>query len=167
MSTFPVPPDVRAARSFSVIRGVDTMIREDRRVASSVTALVEQGEWVTFNGSGEVVKASGQVAATPMVGAKCVWTVYKKSDVVAGQSDAAANQAVTTVAGAYVAETKKFDAGGAYAVGNTLVVIDDGAGNGILFGVAAPTATQLAAAVGKVHAPVSNGVLTYESLGAA
>lgn len=164
MATFPVPPDVRAPRVFSVVRGVDTMIREDFAVASSVTALIDQGEWVNFDASGNVIKAAGQVAATPMIGAKVCWTKYEKGDTVDGQSDAAALSHVTLISGAYVAQTQHYATGATYHIGDILVAIDDGSGNGIVTPVVpgSATTTQLACAVGKVHALPASGVLTYE-----
>ena len=168
MSTFPVPPDVRNARDFRIIKGMDDIIRTDRRVADAVVALIKQGEWVHLNGSGEVVKAAGEILATPMAGAQANWTVYKKGDTNVGQSDAAGNQAVTLVSGPYKAETKLY-AAGAYNPGDLLVVIDDGSGNGVVAPVAsgAATAVQIARHVGTVDFPPVAGVLTFSSRGAA
>lgn len=166
MSTFPVPPDARAARVFSVIRGVDSMIREDFAVATSVVALIDQGEWVNFDASGNVIKANGQVAAAPMIGAKANWTKYEKSDTFDGQSDAAALSHVTLISGAYVAQTQKYATGATYHIGDILIAIDDGSGNGIVTPIVpgSATTTQLASMVAKVHALPSGGVLTYEHM---
>lgn len=164
MSTFPVPPDVRAPRVFSVVRGVDTMVREDFTVATSVVALIDQGEWVNFDSSGNVIKAAGQVSAAPMIGAKVNWTRYLKGDVTSGQSDAAALSHVTLISGTYVAQTQHYATGATYHIGDILVAIDDGSGNGIITPIVpgSATTTQLASMVGKVHALPANGVLTYE-----
>jgi hypothetical protein len=165
-STFPVAPDARGPRVFSIIRGVDTMIREDFVVDPSVVALIDQGEWVTFNGAGNVIKASGQNAGAPMSPAKVNWTLYKQGDVWNGQSDAAALGHITCPGGAYVAQTQHYITGATYHIGDILVAIDDGAGNGVLTPIvpSAATATQLASAVGKVHALPVNGVLTFEHM---
>ena len=164
MSTFPVPPDARAARVFSVIRGVDSMVREDFPVDPSVTALIDQGEWVNFNASGNVIKAAGQASSAPMIGAKVNWTKYEKSDTFDGQSDAAALSHVTLIRGSYVAQTQKYVTGATYHIGDSLIAIDDGSGNGVLTPIVpgSATTTQLASMVGKVHALPTGGVLTYE-----
>jgi hypothetical protein len=168
MSTFPVPPDVRGARDFRITKGMDDIIRTDRKVASAVVALIKQGEWVHLNGTAEVVKAAGETPAAPMAGASVNWTRYKKGDVNDGQADAAGNQGVTLVSGAYKADTKLFDPAGSYNPGDTLVVVDDGAGNGVLYGIAAPNALQLARAVGKVDTGiVVAGILSFNSIGIA
>jgi len=169
MATFPVPPDVRTSRDFRIIKGLDdNLIRTDRPVKSTVTTLIKQGEWVHLDSTGSVVKAAGEVAATPMQGAQVNWTRYLKGDASLGQADAAGNQAVTLVTGSYKAETKLF-AAGVYNVGDLLVVIDDGSGNGVLAPVtpAAATVLQLARSVGTVDLPVSSGILTYNSKGSA
>jgi len=168
-STFPVPPDVRVARDFRITRGTDSMFRENKHVDPAVTALIKQGEWVVFNGSGDVVKVAGSTAADPAQGAVVNWTRFKKGDFADGQADAGGLGEITTVRGAYEADTKIFDIGGVYNVGDILVVKDDGAGNGTLFPVtpAAATVKQLARAVGKVTAPVADGVLSFASMGAA
>lgn len=166
MSTFPVPPDARAARVFSVIRGVDTMIREQAFVDSSVTALIDQGEWVNYNASGNIIKAAGQNSAAPMQGAKVCWTKFEKGDDVDGQADAAALQGITVLSGAFIAQTQHYNTGGTYHIGDILVAVDDGSGNGILTPVVpgSATTTQLAGMVGKVHALPVNGVLTFEHM---
>lgn len=163
-STFPVPPDVRAPRVFSVVRGVDTMIREDFTVDPSVTLLIDQGEWVNFNSSGNVIKAAGQVSAAPMIGAKVCWTRFLKGDDVSGQADALATGHATLISGSYVAQTQHYATGATYHIGDILVAIDDGSGNGIVTPIVpgSATTTQLASMVGKVHALPANGVLTYE-----
>lgn len=163
-TTFPVPPDARAARVFSVIRGVDSMVREDFPVATAVVALIDQGEWVNFDASGNVIKAAGQVAAAPMIGAKVNWTRYLKGDDTSGQADAMALGHVTLLSGAFVAQTQKYVTGATYHIGDPLIAIDDGSGNGVLTPIVpgSITTTQLASVVGKVHALPVGGVLTFE-----
>jgi hypothetical protein len=145
------------------------MFRENKVVDPAETALISQGEWVAFNASNQAVKVVGAAPAAPAVGALVNWTRFKKGDASDGQADAAGLGEITVIRGAYEADTKKFDPVPPYTVGDLLVVVDDGAGNGWLFPItpAAATAVQIASAVGKVTAPPVAGVLAYASMGAA
>lgn len=165
-----LPPDVRTARNFRIIKGLDdNIIRTDYAINSAVTA-VAQGEWVVLNASNEVTKTNGESLAAPAQNTAVNWTEFVKDNTNTGQSDVVATNQLTLVTGSYQAETKLFESTGTFTAGFLLVVRESTttAGQGVLDAVDPTTATavQLAAAVGRVVL-LSGGVLTYRSLGAA
>ncbi|MHC4644915.1 MAG: hypothetical protein ACYTBJ_05405 [Planctomycetota bacterium] len=165
-----LPPDVRVARKFRIVKGLDdNIIRTDYAIDSAVTA-VEQGEWVVLDASNNVTKATGASLAAPAQNTAVNWTEFVKDDTSAGQSDAVATNQLTLVTGSYQAETKLFESTGTFTPGFLLVVRESTttADQGVLDAVnpATATAVQLAGAVGRVTL-LSGGVLTYRSLGAA
>lgn len=164
-----LPPDVRVARDFRVIKGVDTMIRTDYEIASG-TAAFAQGEWVVLDATNKASKANGQALATPAQNVVCCWTSYAADDTRNGQADTVATNQVTCISGAYQAETKFFESTGTFTAGFLLVVREDSvtSGKGVLDAVDGDTASakQIAASIGRV-VKLENGVLTYRTHGAA
>lgn len=165
-----LPPDVRQARDFRIIKGLDdNLIRTDYAINSAVNSLLS-GEWVGLNASGEVIKATGASLANPLQTAACNWTLFARDDTSAGQSDAVATNQVTLISGSYQAQTKLFESTGTFTQGSLLVVRESSTVSdlGVLDAVAGGSATaeQIAGAVGKVVS-FAGGVLTYRSLGAA
>jgi len=165
-----LPPDVRAARKFRLIKGLDdNIIRTDYDIDPSVLA-VEQGEWVVLNAANKVIKATGASLAAPAQNTGVNWTEYVKNNSSTGQSDAVATNQLTLVSGPYQAQTTLFESTGTFTAGFLLVVRESStvANQGVLDAVDPGLATvaQLAGAVGKVIG-LAAGVLTYRSLGAA
>ena len=165
-----IPKDVRVARDFRIIKGLDdNVIRTDYAIDAAVLA-VAQGEWVVLNASNQVIKATGTTLAAPAQNTAVNWTVFVKDDTCAGQSDVVAANQLTLVTGSYQAQTKLFEATGTFTSGFLLVVRESTttAGQGVLDAVdpAAATTVQLAGAVGRVVS-LTGGVLTYRTLGAA
>lgn len=165
-----IPPDVRQARAFRVIKGTDdNLIRQDYAIDATVDS-VDQGEWVVLNASNKVVKATGASLAAPASNTLPSWIKYVKDDTSAGQSDAVATGQLTLIGGSYQAETKLFESTGTFTPGFLLVVRESTttADQGVLDAVdpAAATTVQIANAVGKVI-KLEGGVLTYRTLGTA
>jgi len=164
-----LPPDARAERDFRIIKGTDSLIRTDKVIDAGVASL-EVGEFVVVNATNKVVKATGATLAAPAQNTACCWTKYAKNDPRAGQSDAVATGHATLISGPYHAKTKFFESTGTFTAGHLLVVRASTTvtGLGVLDAVAPASATtvQLAAAIGKVVS-LSNGVLTYRTLGEA
>ena len=165
-----LPPDVRVARKFRIIKGLDdNVIRTDHEIDAALLS-AEQGEWVVLNASNKAVKATGASLAAPAQNTAVNWTEYVKGDANNGQSDAAELNQLTLVTGSYQAQTKLFESTGTFTPGFLLVVRESTtvAGQGVLDAVnpASATAVQLAGAVGKVVL-LASGVLTYRSNGAA
>jgi len=165
-----LPPDVRVARNFRIIKGLsDNIIRTDYAIDSAVTA-VAQGEWVVLDASNTVTKTSGESLAAPAHNVAVNWTVFARDDSNAGQSDAIATNQLTLVTGSYQAETKLFESTGTFTAGFLLVVRESSttAGQGVLDAVdsAAASNAQLGAAVARVVS-LASGVLTYRTLGSA
>lgn len=163
-----LPPDVRTARPFRIIKGLDdNIIRTDYAVDSGVTSIA-QGEWVVLDASNNATKASGQTLASPAQNVACCWTAFERDDTNAGQSDAAVLEQITCISGSYQAETTFADPGGTFTAGFLLVVVEDSvtAGQGSLDAVdgATASAAQIAAHVGRVIS-FSGGRLTYRSNG--
>lgn len=165
-----IPPDVRQARAFRVIKGIDeNIIRQDYQIDAAVLE-VDPGEWVVLNASNKVAKATGATLAAPATNTLASWIKYKKNDPIGGQSDAVATGQLTLIGGAYQAETKLFESTGTFTPGFLLVVQESTtvADQGVLNAVAPATATnvQIACAVGKVI-KLEGGVLSYRTLGTA
>lgn len=163
---FPVPKDVRTDRSFTIVKGVDQMLRTPF-VLADPTADVDVGEWLAIDASGNAVKATAAAVSTaPLQGARASWTLYRQGDANAGQSDAMATGQVDLLSGPYQAKTQLYDTGATWTAGAPLVVIHDaGTDRGILFPLdpATADAEQLAAVVGQVVVVPTNGILHFEA----
>lgn len=165
-----LPPDVRTARPFRIIKGLDdNLIRTDYAVDSGVTS-IDSGEWVVLSATNQATKTSGQTLANPAQNVALNWTKFERNNTSTGQSDAAVLEQITCVSGSYQAETTFVETTGTFTPGFLLVVRESTtvAGQGVLDAVdgASATAEQIAAAVGKVIS-FSGGRLTYRSLGVA
>lgn len=165
-----IPPDVRQARDFRIIKGTDDgIIRTDYEIDAAVLT-VELGEYVVLNSSNKVTKVSGQALATPAQNVACSWTLYAKNNTYTGQSDAVATGQLTCISGPFQAQTKMFESTGTFTPGFLLVVRESSTvtGLGVLDAVDGDTASakQIAASVGRVIG-LSGGILTYRSNGAA
>lgn len=170
--SFPVPKDVRGARDFEIVRGIDELLRQSMFIENEASP-VDVGEWMKPAVSGGITKAKKletavDTLAAPARGAKASWTKYRQNDANLGQGDALATGALDLLSGTYQAKTKLYNTGSAFlAPGNLLVaVFDAGQAGGILDAPnpAAMTIAQLQAVVGRVveHA---NGQLHYEAPG--
>lgn len=168
-NVFPVPPDARAARNFSLI-AMDSVVRVSMPLYDPTTGCVE-GEFGKTTIVGSIAKwtklAVGDAVATPAGGCLCSWTLFVPGDVFNGQADAVATQTIDVLNGYYQALTVQFDSGSTYNVGDILVPCYDSTLGGIVKPVTPSSVTtrQLACAVGKVLLPVTNGQLMYESFG--
>ena len=167
--TFPVPPDSRADNDFTVVRGVNEMVRENLKLADE-SLPVSYGEWMKRVDSSGVTKAAKlavgvDTLAAPALGAKVSWTKYVQDDSRNGQTDAMATGSVDLLGGSYHAKTKLYDTGGELGVGSLLVAIFDATqAGGILAGLPPGSATvrQLQAVVGRI-VEVAGGVMHYEA----
>lgn len=166
-----LPPDVRAARDFRIIKGLDdNIIRTDYEIDSAVNSIA-QGEWVVLNSSNKATKANGETLANPAQNVACCWTKFERNDACNGQSDVIATNQITCVSGSFQAETKYFESTGTFTPGFLLVVRESTvtAGLGVLDAIdptAPATAEQLAAVIGKVIS-LSGGILTFRTVGNA
>jgi len=164
--TFPVPKDVRTDRAFTIVKGVDRMIRTPAEIADP-TKNIDLGEWLAVDAAAKAVKATAAaIAAAPLQGARVSWTLYRQGDTTNGQADALGTTSVDLLSQPYQATTQLFDSTATYTPGAPLVVIHDGVNDrGVLFplDVATATAKQLAAVVAQVVQVPTNGVLHYEA----
>jgi hypothetical protein len=164
--TFPVPKDVRVARSFTIVKGVHDMHRTSVPLTTPSDD-IDVGEWLAIDSAGTAVKAtSGSTLAAPLQGAFASWTLYRQGDSNAGQSDAMSTGQVDLLSGPYQAKTQLYDTGATWVAGAQLVVIHDGTNDrGILapLDIAAVTVKQLSAVVGRVVVVPTSGVLHYEA----
>lgn len=167
---FPVPKDVRAARDFELVKGMDEMLRKPLALADP-TESIAVGEWIKPVTSGGLTKAQKLEAAndidTPALGCKCSWTKYVQGDAWNGQADAMATGTIDILSGTYEAKTKFYNTGGTFAPGYMLVPVYDATKGGILDAPnpATPlTIKQLQGVVARVI-EVANGQLHYESAG--
>lgn len=166
--SFPIPPDVRAARNFELVLGQEDMLRHDYTINTGVTSF-EVGELVKLvTGGGEPKAAkmdSGDAVATPPAGARFCWTLFKTGDSNLGQSDVLATNKVTLLSGKFQAKTKNFLAG-TYTPGFLLVAAWDSVNSRGSLQAVDPTSAssrQIASAVGRVLDSAS-GVLYFETL---
>jgi len=168
---FPVPKDVRAARNFELVKGMDEMLRAPFLLADP-TEDIDVGEWLKPVTSGGLTKMQKLEAAndidTPALGCKCSWTLYRQGDAFNGQADAMATGTIDILSGTYQAKTKFYNTGGSYlAPGNPLVPVYHATLGGILDAPnpATPlTIPQLQGVVARVI-EVANGQLHYEAPG--
>jgi hypothetical protein len=164
--TFPVPKDVRGTRDFTVVKGVDQMMRTSVALADP-TDDIDVGEWCAVDASGEAIKASaGHIITAPLMGARASWTLYRQGDADAGQSDAMATGQVDLLSGPYQAQTKLYDTAATWLPGANVVVIHDGVNDrGYLAPLdpATADAEQLSGVVGKVLVVPTGGILHFEA----
>ena len=164
---FPVPKDVRTNRSFTIVKGVDRMIRTPV-VLTDPALNVDLGEFLAIDAAGLAVKATaGAIITAPLQGARASWTLYRQGDTTNGQADAVGTGQVDLLSAPYQAQTQVFDTGATYLPGAPLVVIHNGGSPGLGFlaplDPATADAEQLAAVVGTVVVVPTNGILHYEA----
>lgn len=142
----PVQEDLaNESYKLDIIRGLDSMIRKDYKVAAGVT--LEEGEYAVLNGSNELVKPT----ATPVANSYLVFLGTDRYDV------AATGKCTVVVNSGIIARTTQFKAGDPYQVGSPLTVKLDGTkGLLCLAGVGEPV-------LGRVS-EVGSGYLVYESV---
>ncbi len=164
--TFPVPKDVRTDRSFTIVKGVDRMIRTPAELADP-TVDVDVGEWLALDASGQAVKATAAAIITaPLQGARASWTLYREGDSTNGQADAMGTGQVDLLSAPYQAKTQLYDTTATWNPGAPLVVIHDGASDRGILAPLDPTtadAEQLSAVVGQVVQVPTNGILHFEA----
>ncbi len=165
--TFPVPKDVRTGRSFTIVKGIDKMIRTPVVLAAPAVDVVV-GEWMSIDGSGEAAHATSAATLTdPLMGARAAWTLYDQDSSSLGQSDAMATGQVDLLSAPYQAKTKVYDTGATWTAGALVVVIHNGGTPG--YGFLAPldpatvAAKALTGVVGQVVVVPTSGVLHYEA----
>ena len=163
--TFPLPKDVRAARSFELVKGTDEVLRTPMVINNKLLPIAI-GEWVKLGAVNDAVKiVVGDNLANPANGARVSWTNYVPADPYTGQGDALATGTIDVLTGKFMAWTTKYNAGGVLTPGALLVVDYDGVSAGQLDGVTVGAATtkHLEAAVGRII-EVTGGRLLFESL---
>lgn len=107
--TSPVGEDLTTDASFSIVRGLETMYRVDKKKAAGISLV--QGEWAVLNSAGEAAAPS----ATPVAQ---TYLVFLGSD----RFDSHATGAVTLVMNsAIILKTSLFEAA-SYNVGQLLTV---------------------------------------------
>lgn len=145
--TVPVGEDLtKESLAFSVIRGLATMNRVDKKVAPGVSLVA--GEWGVLQNDGTMARA----------GATAVPNTYP---VFAGTDrfDAHATGNVTLVmASKIIVKTNKYDVGGSYAAGVGLTVKDLGLGESMMTPSSGPDPV-LARVI-----EVGDGYIVYEVL---
>ncbi|RKX67336.1 MAG: hypothetical protein DRP42_00630 [Tenericutes bacterium] len=164
--TFPVPKDVRTARSFTIVKGVHDMHRTSVALTTPSDD-VDVGEWMAIDSAGTAVKAtSAAIITAPLQGARASWTLYRQGDSNAGQSDAMSTGMVDLLSGPYQAKTQLYNTGSTWTAGAPVVVIWDSVNSRGVLAPLDPTtcdSEQMAAVVGQVVVVPTGGVLHYES----
>ena len=133
--------------SLSVLRGIETMYRVDKKIATGAHFL--KGEWAVLNNDGKAERPS----TSPVGGTYLVFCGTDRFDA------SATGQVTLIMSHPIVVKTSRYDVGEHYDVGSYLTVKDLGHGEAYvtLWGTPEPKHARVL--------EVGNGYLTYETMG--